>query len=135
MGGPLAPIPVPLAGGLCSVITRTRTIQVAATVAKQDEKGGGETADPAKNPVKSDESKLKGKNRHYGLTCYYCKKPNHIALNCRHRIAKDGEASNDAKAGSNPDANDTGSSGASNTGGEEVNPALLNVTSVEATFT
>ena len=93
--------------------------QVAATVDNTvKSKVDGGKVDPAKNPVKSDASKPKGKkNRHFGHKCYYCKKPNHIALNCRHRIAKDGEASNDTKAGSNPDANDTGSSGASKTGG------------------
>ena len=100
-------------------------------------KADGGKVDPAKNPGNSDASKPRGKkNRHFGLTCYYCKKPNHIALNCRHRIAKEGDASSNVKAGSKSDAKDTSGSGTGKTGGgEEVNPALLNVTSVEATFT
>ena len=57
------------------------------------------------------------KNRHFGLTCYFCKKRNHIALNCRLRIAKDGGASNDNKTGSKPDAKDTSSTGAIKKGG------------------
>ena len=34
---------------------------------------------PTKNP--------EVKNMHLGLTCYFCKKRNHIALNCKLRIA------------------------------------------------
>ena len=75
----------------------------------------GGKVDPAKNPVKSDASKPKGKkNRHFGLTCYYCKKRNHIAMNCRTRIAKEGDA--DAKTASAPVAGNTGGTSASKAG-------------------
>ena len=100
--------------------------QVAATVDKSGKaKGEGGKVDPVKSPVKSDESKPKGKkNKHFGLTCYFCKKRNHIAINCRLRIAKDGGASNDTTTGQTPDAKDAGNSGASKTGGGMENPAL-----------
>ena len=66
-------------------------------------KADGRKVDPAKNPVKSsDEIKIAGKHKHFGLTCNFCKKRNHIALNCKLRIAKDGDVSNDDKTGSKP---------------------------------
>ena len=85
-------------------------VQVAATVdSSVKPKADGGESDPAESKGKGGVSKPKGKNRHHGLTCYYCKKPNHIALNCRHRIAKEGEtdANNSEKAKSNSDERDT----------------------------
>ena len=91
--------------------------QVAATVDKTvTGKGDGvKQSDPAKSPAKSGGSKPSSKkNKHFGLTCYYCKKRNHIAMNCRTRIAKEGDA--DAKAASTPVAGNTGSTSASKAG-------------------
>ena len=95
--------------------------QIATTVdSSVKPKADGRKVDPAKNPVKSsDEIKTEGKNKHFGLTCNFCKKRNHIALNCRLRIAKDGDVSNDDKTGSKPEAKDTSSTGAIKKRGED----------------
>ena len=75
---------------------------------------------PTKNPIKSnDDSKPEVKNMHFGLTCYFCKKRNHIALNCKLRIANDAGESRGDKTGSTPDAKDTSSTGAIKKGGED----------------
>ena len=66
---------------------------------------------PTKNP--------EVKNMHLGLTCYFCKKRNHIALNCKLRIANDAGESRGDKTGSTPDAKDTSSTGAIKKGGED----------------
>ena len=96
--------------------------QVAATVdSSVKPKADGRKVDPAKNPVKSsDEIKTEGKNKHFGLTCNFCKKRNHIALNCKLRIGKDIVASNDDKIGSKPDVKDISSTGSIKKRGEDV---------------
>ena len=48
-------------------------------------------SDPVQSSAKGGGNKKKGKNKHFGLTCYYCNKRNHIAMNCRTRIAKEGD--------------------------------------------
>ena len=84
-------------------------------------KADGRKVDPAKNPVKSsDEIKIEGKHKHFGLTCNFCKKRNHIALNCKLRIEKDIVASNDDKMGSKPDVKDISSTGSIKKRGEDV---------------
>ena len=78
-------------------------------------KADGRKADSAKNPVNSSD-----KNKHFGLTCNFCKKRNHIALNCKLRIEKDIVASNDDKMGSKPDVKDISSTGSIKKRGEDV---------------
>ena len=96
--------------------------QIAATVEKTvTVKGDGvKQPDPTESPAKDGGSTSSSKkNKHFGLTCYFCKKRNHIALNCRLRIAKDAGESKDDKTGSTPDAKDTSSTGAIKKGGED----------------
>ena len=48
------------------------------------------SAVPIKNPVKSNEDSIPVvKNMHFGLTCDFCKSRNHIALNCKLKIANE----------------------------------------------
>ena len=83
--------------------------QVAATVdtTVADKGGVSKQPDAGKGSGKGGGNKKKGKNKHFGLTCYYCNKRNHISLNCRTRIAKEGD----------PNAKTTAAPGAVNTGG------------------
>ena len=39
------------------------------------------------------------RNKHFGLVCYYCKKPNHIANDCRFRMANLGGSDANKGAG------------------------------------
>ena len=89
--------------------------QVAATVDKTVADQGKVTkqSDPVQSSAKVANNKKKGKNKHFGLTCYYCNKRNHIAQNCRTRIAKEGD----------PNAKTTAAPGAANTGGTTASKA------------
>ena len=95
--------------------------QVAATVdtSKANNGGASKQPDPVNKTTKKGGNKKKSKNKHQGLTCYYCNKKNHISLNCRIRIAKEGDP-NAKPAAAAPVAASTGGTSANSAGGASV---------------